>query len=129
MASTGPEHELREDGEVFVFVGFVEFEEKVGNNFNLWQKNAFVYAADEVRESFDVYVFISLFTFYTLFGSTIWLPSLFDFSSLWVLVMIWSKFKEMNMCSGFGVDFERQIALLDGRCTVGRGSERNNNTI
>jgi hypothetical protein len=40
-----------------------------------------------------------------------------------------SKFKEMNMCSGFGVDFERQIALLDGRCTVGRGSERNNNTI
>lgn len=43
MASTWPEHELREDGEVFVFVGFVEFEEKktVGNNFNLWQKNAF----------------------------------------------------------------------------------------
>ncbi|KAJ6875519.1 hypothetical protein NC652_035042 [Populus alba x Populus x berolinensis] len=28
MASTGLEHELREDGEVFVFVGFVEFEEK-----------------------------------------------------------------------------------------------------
>ncbi|KAJ6868955.1 hypothetical protein NC651_033902 [Populus alba x Populus x berolinensis] len=56
MASTGPQHELREDGEVFVFVGFVEFEEKkmVGNNFNLWQKNAFFYAAEEVRESFDV---------------------------------------------------------------------------
>ncbi|KAJ6970522.1 hypothetical protein NC653_034959 [Populus alba x Populus x berolinensis] len=28
MASTWPEHELREDGEVFVFVGFVDFEEK-----------------------------------------------------------------------------------------------------
>jgi hypothetical protein len=91
MASTGPEHELREDEEVFVFVGFVEFEVKkmVENNFNLWHKNVFFYAPEEVRESFDVYVFISLFTFYMLFGSTIWLLSLFDFSTLWVLVMIW----------------------------------------
>lgn len=90
MASTGPEDEHREDEEVFVFVGFVEFEVKkmVGNNFNLWQKNAFFYAAEEVRESFDVYVFISLFTFYMLFASTIWLMGLFDFSSLWVMVMI-----------------------------------------
>uniref|UniRef100_B9IET5 Uncharacterized protein n=1 Tax=Populus trichocarpa TaxID=3694 RepID=B9IET5_POPTR len=56
MASTGPEHELREDEEVFVFVGFVEFEVKkmVENNFNLWHKNVFFYAAEEVRESFDV---------------------------------------------------------------------------
>ena len=45
----------------------VEFEVKkmmVANSFDLWQKDAFFSAAEEVQESADVYVFVSCFTFY-----------------------------------------------------------------
>ncbi|KAJ6970523.1 LOW QUALITY PROTEIN: hypothetical protein NC653_034959 [Populus alba x Populus x berolinensis] len=38
MASTWPEHELREDGEVFVFVGFVDFEEKKMETISIYGK-------------------------------------------------------------------------------------------
>lgn len=42
----------------------------VANSFDLWQKDAFFSAAEEVQESADMYVFIFIFPF---MGFTFWI--------------------------------------------------------
>ena len=78
------------------FCFFVEFEVKkmmVANSFDLWQKDVFFSAAEEVQESADAYVlhFSSIHALHSVcssvqeFGSWACLISPF----LWGFVMIW----------------------------------------